>query len=118
MDKNKWKLLLTGGAVGLVNGFLGGGGGVFAVVALTMFLGLPQKNAHATALLVILPVSVVSAAVYIFSVGLDVWQTLAVTAGVTAGGVLGSVLLKKADNEKLRLVFGFILILAGARMFF
>ena len=54
MDKNKWKLLLTGGAVGLVNGFLGGGGGVFAVVAMTMFLGLPQKNAHATALLVIM----------------------------------------------------------------
>ena len=90
---------MTGGVVGLVNGFLGGGGGIFAVVALTMFLGLPQKNAHATALLVILSVSVVSAAVYIFSVGLDVWQTLAVTAGVTAGGVLGAFLLKKADNE-------------------
>ena len=118
MDKNKWKLLLTGGAVGLVNGFLGGGGGIFAVVALTMFLGLPQKYAHATTLIVIMPVRVVSEAGKKFSVKIGAWQTLAVTAGVTAGGVLGAFLLKKADNEKLRLVFGFILVLAGARMFF
>lgn len=118
MDKNKWRLILTGGAVGLVNGFLGGGGGIFAVVALTMFLGLKQKNAHATALLIILPVSVVSAIVYIIHGGVDWVATAVVTAGVTAGGLLGALLLKKAENDKLRLVFGFILILAGVRMFF
>ena len=35
MDKNKAKLIATGGAVGLINGFMGGGGGIFVVLALT-----------------------------------------------------------------------------------
>ena len=118
MQKNKLKLVGVGSLVGLINGFLGGGGGVFAVVALTAFLGFAQKNAHATAILIILPISICSAIVYSAS-GLVDWQmTLFAAIGVVGGGIAGAFLLKKSKNKWLKLVFSFVLILAGIRMFF
>ena len=64
MFKKEWvkKLFLVvfGVAIGFVNGFLGSGGGTLAVTALLTVGGLDQKRAQATALLIILPISVVS----------------------------------------------------------
>ena len=118
MDKNKAKLIATGGAVGLINGFMGGGGGIFVVLALTLIAGMKQKNAHATAIFIILPVSIVSATVYIIGGKVNWLMTLFATVGVVAGGIVGAFALKKVDDKWLRLVFSFILLLAGARMFF
>jgi len=118
MKKNKLKLIAVGGAVGLVNGFLGGGGGVFVVVALTLCLGFAQKNAHATAILIILPISICSAIIYIANGFVDWKMTLFAATGVVIGGVVGAFLLKKAKNNWLRLAFAFVLMLAGVRMFF
>ena len=118
MDKNKAKLIATGSAVGLINGFMGGGGGIFVVLALTFVVKMEQKNAHATAILIILPVSVASAIVYILG-GNANWQMIAfATIGVVAGGVAGAFALKKIDDKWLRLFFSFSLLLAGIRMFF
>ncbi len=118
MDKNKLKLLATGSAVGLINGFMGGGGGIFVVLALTLIVGMQQKYAHATAILIILPVSVVSATVYIIGANVNWLMTLFATIGVVAGGIVGAFALKKLDDKWLKLVFAFILLLAGVRMFF
>ena len=46
------------------SGFFGGGGGMLCV-PLLQFRGLDVKRAHATALIVILPLCIVSAAIYI-----------------------------------------------------
>ena len=116
MQKRQWILAALGTAVGAVNGFMGGGGGVFAIVALTAVAGLQQKNAQATAILIILPTSLVSAVIYIFSGSVDWTVTLYSTIGITLGGVLGALLLKKLNNDTLKLIFGFVLILAGVRM--
>ncbi|MBE5748042.1 MAG: sulfite exporter TauE/SafE family protein [Clostridiales bacterium] len=118
MDKNKAKLVLTGGAVGLINGFMGGGGGIFVVLALTLIVGMQQKYAHATAILIILPVSVVSAIVYIAGGNVNWLMTLFSTIGVVTGGIVGAFALKKINDKWLRLVFSVILLLAGVRMFF
>lgn len=118
MRKNWWQLAAVGSLVGLVNGFMGGGGGIFVVLALTMYLGLNQKNAHATAILIILPVSVASAVIYMVNGNVDWLNTLFATAGVVGGGLLGAWLLKKIDDKWLKFIFSFILILAGVRMFF
>ena len=57
-----WVLrLLLGGGIGFLNGFFGSGGGVLAVGAMTR-LGEEEKRAHASAILAILPLCVVSAA--------------------------------------------------------
>ena len=118
MLKNKWLVVLFGAAAGFLNGFLGGGGGIVVVIVMSSLFFLPQKNAHATALLVILPVCVVSAVVYLIQGSVEWLPALYATAGVCAGGAAGANLLKKLSNNAVKLAFGVILVLAGIRMFF
>ena len=66
-------------AVGLISGFFGGGGGMLCVPLLQL-RGLPVKQAHATALIVILPLCIVSAAIYIANGYFD--TTAVLCAGV------------------------------------
>ena len=118
MTKNNLKLVAMGSVVGLINGFMGGGGGIFVVIALTMMIGLAQKNAHATAILIILPVSIASVIIYIIGGNVDWIVTLYATVGVVFGGIFGAFLLKKSDDKWLKFIFSFILIFSGIRMFF
>lgn len=117
---NKIKILLTvisGIFIGFINGFLGGGGGLIVVVALLWLFKLPQKNAQATALLVILPISVVSAVIYIINGNGDWEKILFATIGVVAGGVVGALILGKLKGNVVKLIFALISIAAGVRMF-
>jgi uncharacterized membrane protein YfcA len=116
--KNKWILVLLGALSGFINGFLGGGGGVLVVSVLLTVLALPQKNAQATALLVILPLTVVSAIVYLLK-GVVNWQpTLWATVGVVAGGVVGALLLSRLKIDVIKIIFAVVLILGGIKMLF
>ena len=58
--------IVLGLVIGAVNGFFGSGGGIIAVQAMEK-LGVEQKKAHATSLLVILPLSIASAVIYFLS---------------------------------------------------
>ncbi len=114
--KNKWILVILGALSGFINGFLGGGGGVLVVSMLLTILTLPQKNAQATALLVILPLTVVSAVVYLCK-GVVQWQpTLWATLGVVAGGVVGALLLSKLKSDVVKIIFAVVLILGGLKL--
>lgn len=114
--KTKILLLVSGIVIGVVNGLLGGGGGMLVVPALVYFAKLPAKTAHATAILVILPVSIISAAVYLITGGLKFDLSLTTCAGVVAGGVLGALLLKKLDSKYIKLIFAMLMIVAGLKM--
>ena len=61
----KTKYALSGTAAGLVNGLFGGGGGMVLVPLLNGWCGLEGKQAFATCVAAILPLSAVSAAVYL-----------------------------------------------------
>ena len=52
-------LIITGVVTGFCNGFFGGGGGMIVVPMLVLLLKLSPKKAHATAILIILPISVI-----------------------------------------------------------
>ena len=54
-------ILTLGFAAGITAGLFGVGGGVLAVLALTLVLGLGQLEAQATSLLVVIPVAAVGA---------------------------------------------------------
>lgn len=108
--------IIVGLILGFVNGFLGGGGGMLCVPLLIFALGLPDKRAHATAILIMLPISVVSFAVYAINMEIEWMLALWVTIGSVAGGVVGSILLKKLSNSWLRAIFALIMIAAGVRM--
>ena len=120
--KNKKNLLLVfvGTITGLVNGFFGGGGGMIVVPMLTLLVKLEEKKAHATALAVILPITLVSVAIYLFNgaARLNLAETIFTAIGVTAGGVIGALLLKKVNNAVLVRAFAVVMLAAGVKLLF
>ena len=77
-----------------------------------------EKNAHATALLVILPISLISALVYLLNGSVDWEYTLFATIGVVAGGAAGALLLNRLSGNVVKLIFSLLLLASGVRMFF
>lgn len=109
------KIVVLGVFAGLVNGFLGSGGGMVIVPGL-VFIGMEQKQAHASSLLVIAPISLVSFFVY-FSNGFIRWEDSApLLIGSVAGGVAGAFFLDRINKKVLEWVFTGIIIFSGVRM--
>lgn len=118
-DKRKIIICLISGIfVGFINGIFGGGGGMIVVPVLIFLLGLEEKIAHATAIFIILPLSITSSIIYITKGNFEILNLGLTTLGVIIGGILGSVLLNKINNTLLRFVFAFIMIVAGIKMMF
>lgn len=106
------------GAVGFINGFFGGGGGMLLVPLLEKVLKCPVKKSHATAIAVILPVSIAGAITYIAS-GLFEWTpVLSAAGGCVAGGAAGALLLKKLPSNIVAFVFALIMIGVGVKLTF
>lgn len=109
-------LIVAGFVIGWVNGFWGGGGGMICVPVLISLLKLPEKSAHATTLLIMLPLSICSFIIYLVKGSVDVKMSVIVGAGFVVGGVLGAILLKNINNIVLRLFFAGIIIAGGVKM--
>jgi len=115
--KNKW-FIPTGLLVGLANGLFGAGGGTILVPALERFKPLETRKAHATALAVILPLSIISALIYVWGVEVD-WPAVGlVSAGGVVGGIIGARLLSKISAGWLNMLFGLFLAVGAVRMLF
>ena len=115
--KDRKKLKIAGGGIisGFFNGLFGSGGGVVAVMFLRNILN-DEKKAHASATLMILVMSSVSLAFYALYGHVD-WQTgFKLMPGGIAGAILGTTLLKNIKNEKLKKLFGLVLVISGAVM--
>ncbi len=116
--KEKIFLVSTGVLAGTANGFFGGGGGMLVVPMLILLLSKKTKKAHATALLVILPITVVSGAIYALFGNFDWKVGLPAGIGVVVGGALGALLLKKVKNKVLNFIFAAVILAAGVKMLF
>ena len=114
----KCVLVCAGIVTGLANGLFGGGGGMLVVPMLAFLAGMPVKNAHATAILIILPVSALSGIIYAAFGNFTLSAGIPVTAGVLAGGVLGALLLKKLPVKWISVIFAAALLAAGGKMLF
>lgn len=121
-EKLSWgrKILLAvcGAAIGFVNGFFGGGGGMICVPLLQKVLHLSEKYSHATAIVIIFPISFISAVIYTFSGHLEFVPFLSVGSGVILGGILGSFALKFMPEKVVRIVFVLIMLAGGIRLLF
>ena len=118
LDKlsKKWRIVLSVIAslfVGVANGLFGGGGGMLVIPIFTILLGLEEKLAHSSAILTILPLSLVSGIVYITQGNFTAPNGLWVGGGVIVGGLIGAFLMKKLSNNVLRIVFYTLMIVAG-----
>ena len=111
-----WLLAIFGIIIGFINGFWGGGGGMMCVPILTNIVGLKEKQAHATAILIMLPLSIVSFVVYILSGALDGLGAIKCTIGFVAGGAIGALLLKDIKNTWLNIIFAAVIIASGIKL--
>ena len=115
--KKNGSRILCGGLVGLANSAFGGGGGMIAV-PLLMKNGYAEKEAHATAILLILPISAFSFFLYVLNGLYDVSVIIPTAIGVSVGGMFGAVLLNKLPVKTVRLAFAVLQVLAGAFLLF
>lgn len=114
----KKKGVLTAGAglaIGIINGLLGAGGGMIAVPLLQK-LGLDRKQAHANAVAVILPITVLSAVLYLVNGYVSVKDSLIFIPGGIAGSLLGTLIMRKISSVWLKRIFGGFMIYAGVRL--
>ena len=110
--------IITGVVSGFINGLFGGGGGMIVVPMLVYLLKHKPKIAHATAILIILPLSIISGILYI-AFGNFEWQIgLPVGVGVIVGGVAGAFLLKKLSAKWVTIIFSILMAFAGGKLLF
>lgn len=115
--KNTAGKIFCGAATGAANGIFGGGGGMIAVPLLRS-LGLSEKRAHATAISVILPVSLLSFILYAIRGFFDFKIALPTALGSFAGGFLGAKLLSVLPEKIVFLVFTSLQLFAGLWLVF
>jgi len=118
MKKNNCyrKLLWIGLLTGFTNGLFGSGGGTVLVPCLVFLMDVEDHKAHATAIAIILPLSILSSIIYYRYNVVDISLTAKVALGSVLGGIVGSMLLNKLSVGALRKVFGVIMIAAAVRM--
>ncbi|MTI66047.1 MAG: sulfite exporter TauE/SafE family protein [Firmicutes bacterium] len=116
MKKINIKILIIGFLTGITNGLFGSGGGTIIVPSLVFILGLEEHKAHATAISIILPLTLISTFIYFNNGMLNFKIAILVALGGIIGGFSGAKLLKKIPSTILRKIFGLFMIIAAIRM--
>ena len=108
--------IFTGASAGIVNGLFGGGGGMVVVPMLSSLLKFESKKSHATAILIILPLSIASGITYYLFGNFDLNAGIPVVIGAVIGGIAGALLLAKLSNKWIVYTFCIIMLIAGGKM--
>ena len=116
--KYKALLIITGVVTGICSGLFGGGGGIIVVPMLAILLSLEEKKAHATAIAVILPITLVSGLIQIYYGNYDLETGIPTLIGVVLGGIIGAIILKFINNKLLVKIFAFVMFFAGIKLLF
>lgn len=114
--KEKVKLYLIGIITGFINGLFGSGGGTVIVPTLVFILGLEDYKAHATAISIILPLTVISTIVYLINNTIPYALMFQVLIGGLFGSFLGAKFLKKVPKKILRKVFASVILYTAIRL--
>ena len=104
--------------IGFANGFFGGGGGMMLVPLLSTGLKCSQKQSHATAVAIILPVSIAGAITYIIGGYATLFPTLITTGGCVVGGIIGALLLKKLPSGVVGIIFSLFMFASAVKLIF
>lgn len=116
VNRRRTALAALGGVgVGFLNGLLGAGGGMLTVPLLEL-LGVRGRRGHATSLAVILPLSLVSAALYWRRGWFSPLLALPYLPGGLAGAMAGGLLLARLNTAWLKSAFSFLLLWAAFRL--
>ena len=111
------KKFFSGIMIGIVNVVLGAGGGMLTV-PLYKKIGMNQKDAQINAVATILPITIISAFIYLLNGNVKFSDTYIYIVPGLLGRVLGTFVIRKTSNKILTIFFGIFMIWAGLRLFF
>ena len=114
--KNFYKYALIGLITGIVNGLFGSGGGTIVVPAMVLLLCEEEHIAHATAISIILPLTIISSFFYISNNYVNWDLTFRVILGGIFGGYIGAKLLNFFPTFILRKMFAVFMMVGAIRM--
>ncbi len=106
----------SGILIGLTNVIVGACGGIVAVESLKRNK-LDQTQSHATAISIMLPLTAISAILYIYKGNVTVKQSLIYLIPGIAGAFAGAALLPRIPKKALTKIFAIFIIYAGIRMY-
>jgi uncharacterized membrane protein YfcA len=110
-------LLALGGAVGLLSGLVGAGGGFLIVPALSLIGGLPMRHAIGTSLFIIGVQSFAGFLGHAAHVHLDWRLVVSITSACVMGSLLGARIGRSIPAAKLRRAFAWLVITMGLFLF-
>ena len=118
LKNDKVKNAIAGTIAGAVNGIFGGGGGIVLLPLLKYFLKTDVKSAHATSIMVMLPISFISAIVYLAK-DISILKDGAIygICGVF-GALLSAKYFKKASKTIPTLAFSVTAVIMAAMILF
>lgn len=106
-------IMLEGTVVGILTGFVGAGGGFLIIPALVLFSKLPMKKAVGTSLLIIAAKSLIGFTGDLSHYTMD-WKLLLIVTGIAVAGIfIGNGLHRKIPGEKLKVWFGWFVLVMG-----
>lgn len=109
------KNFFCGALIGGVNILLGAGGGMLTV-PLYKKNGMTQKQAQINAVTTILPISIISAFIYIYNGEVKISDAYIYLIPGLIGSILGTFFIKKISNNILTIIFSVFMIWAGLRL--
>ena len=110
-------LISIGLCAGIMSGFIGVGGGIVMVPALIFALGMNQHQAQGLSLITMLPpIGILAAMNYYKTQEIDLRYALILAGVFVAGAFLGSKLSLKMDANRVKLIFGIIMLYIAITM--
>jgi len=112
-------IILLGLTAGILSGLLGIGGGIILVPALIYIFKFSQTQAQGTTLAMMIPPIGLLAVMEYYKQGQINWKVAAfLCAGFFIGGMIGAKICLALPKVLLQKIFGMVLLLIGAKMFF
>lgn len=112
-------LFACGISAGFLNGLLGCGGGIVIVALLNLLTKktkFDERDVFAASVASVLPMSAVSAVMYIRSAEVNVTSVADYVLPALAGGVMGAFLLDKLDTFWVKKIFSILMAWAGVSL--
>ncbi len=107
---------ILGIVTGIINILIGACGGIVAVETLKLN-SVSQNKSHATAIAIILPLTIVSAILYMYRGNVSLSESYVFLIPGIIGSFIGAYILKKINENVLNKVFSAFIIYSGIRMF-
>jgi len=114
-------LSISSAVSGIMNGFIGTGGGIILYFTLKFLNRLENndidmKNIMAAIISVVIPMSLISSIIYMIKGNVIYKELLLYTPAALIGGITGALLLDKLKFKIIKKLFAVMIIYSGIRM--